>query len=96
MFLRTKPGDMDAILMDVQMPVMNGCEAARRIRASGREDAHDIPIIAVTANAFSEDVASVIEAGMDTHISKPLDMDQLCSVLSRLCGEKLGQKETER
>lgn len=75
----------DAILMDVQMPVMDGCEATKQIRACGREDALRIPIIATTANAFAEDVATVMAAGMDAHISKPLDIEQLCSVLSNLC-----------
>lgn len=91
-FLRMKPGYFDAILMDVQMPVMDGCEAARQIRACGRSDAQTIPIIATTANAFAEDVSIVMAAGMDAHISKPLDMEKLCSVLTRLCEETSNRK----
>ncbi len=84
-FLETAPGYFDAILLDMQMPVMDGCEAARRIRACGRPDAAGIPIIATTANAFTEDVSMVLAAGMDAHVGKPLDIGQLCSLLSRLC-----------
>lgn len=90
-FLQTKPGYFDAILMDVQMPVMDGCEAARHIRACGRADAGSIPIIATTANAFAEDVSAVLAAGMNAHISKPLDIQRVCSVLSRLCADNAGK-----
>lgn len=86
-FLATESGYYDAILMDVQMPIMDGCEATRRIRACSRPDAKLIPIIATTANAFAEDVATVMAAGMNAHIGKPIDIKQLCSVLSRLCNE---------
>lgn len=86
-FLQEEPGYFDAVLLDVQMPVLDGCEAARQIRASGRPDAGRIPIIATTANAFTEDVSMVLAAGMDAHISKPLDIAQLCSMLSELCAE---------
>lgn len=86
-FLATESGYYDAILMDVQMPIMDGCEATRRIRACSRPDAKHIPIIATTANAFAEDVATVMAAGMNAHIGKPIDIKQLCSVLSRLCNE---------
>ena len=65
------------------MPVMDGCEAAREIRACGREDAGRIPIIATTANAFAEDISTVFAAGMNAHISKPLDIRQLCAVLTQ-------------
>lgn len=92
LFLQMEPNYFDAILMDVQMPVMDGCEATRLIRACGREDASSIPIIATTANAFAEDVAIVMAAGMDAHIGKPLDINQLCSMLNRLCS-KTEQKE---
>ena len=81
-FLTSKPGDYDAILMDVQMPVMDGHEAARRIRASSHPLALDIPIIATTANAFSDDISAALAAGMDAHVSKPLDVAQLCKTLS--------------
>lgn len=83
-FMEREPGYFDAILMDVQMPVMDGCEAARHIRTSGRDDGRNIPIIATTANAFAEDVSVVLAAGMDAHISKPIDIEQLCSVLKKL------------
>ncbi|MCI8464611.1 MAG: response regulator [Lachnospiraceae bacterium] len=76
-FRDTEPGRFDAILMDVQMPVMNGYEATKAIRALEREDAKTIPIIAMTANAFSEDVKEAIDAGMDAHVAKPIDMELL-------------------
>ncbi|WP_347707355.1 response regulator [Colidextribacter sp. OB.20] len=76
-FQRSAPGEFDAILMDVQMPVMNGHEAARAIRALDREDAGSIPIIAMTANAFAEDEKAALDAGMDAHVPKPLNMDLL-------------------
>ena len=76
-FARAREGEFDAILMDVQMPVMNGYEATRQIRALERRDAAEIPIIAMTANAFAEDVKDAVSAGMDAHISKPVDMELL-------------------
>ena len=81
-FLASKPGDYDAILMDVQMPVMDGYEATRRIRASGRPAALTIPILATTANAFSDDISAALASGMNAHVSKPLDLAQLCKTLS--------------
>lgn len=84
-FLQSEAGYFDAILMDVQMPVMDGCEATRQIRSSEHADARRIPIIATTANAFEEDVAVVLEAGMDEHIGKPIDIKQLYEILSRRC-----------
>ena len=93
-FQQSGAGHFDAILMDVQMPVMNGCEAASRIRASGCADAASIPIIATTANAFAEEVATVIAAGMDAHISKPLDIGRICELLSQLCGDAEPVAET--
>lgn len=81
-FLTSKPGDYDAVLMDAQMPVMDGHEAARRIRSSGHPKARAIPIIATTANAFSDDISAALAAGMNVHIGKPLDVDQLCKTLS--------------
>lgn len=81
-FLASKPGDYDAILMDVQMPVMDGHEATRRIRSSGHPLARTIPIIATTANAFSDDISLALASGMDAHVSKPLDIGQLCKTLS--------------
>ena len=76
-FQASAPGEFDAILMDVQMPVMNGHEAARAIRALDREDARTIPIIAMTANAFAEDEKAALAAGMDAHVPKPLNMELL-------------------
>ncbi len=73
-FAQGQPGEFDAILMDVQMPVMNGYEASRAIRSLDREDAGTIPIIAMTANAFAEDVKDAMDAGMNAHVSKPIDM----------------------
>ncbi len=78
----------DAILMDMQMPVMNGCDAARKIRKLPRPDAGRIPIVALTANAFAEDIAATEEAGMDAHVSKPIDFTILCRTLVRLIGER--------
>lgn len=93
-FLAMEPGYFDAILMDVQMPVMDGCEASKQIRACGRSDARQIPIIATTANAFAEDVATVMAAGMDAHLSKPLDIEQLCELLDKFCNS-VGHTEDE-
>ncbi len=76
-FQRSEPGEFDAILMDVQMPVMGGHEAAKAIRALDREDAGRIPIIAMTANAFAEDEKAALSAGMDAHVPKPLSMELL-------------------
>ena len=84
MFELSSPDYYDIILMDVQMPVMNGYEAASRIRSLPRPDAGTIPIIALTANAFSEDRNRAIEAGMNVHVSKPIDMAKLCSVLGEV------------
>lgn len=92
-FLLEPPYHFDAILMDVQMPVMDGCEAAKQIRASGRPDAGRVPIIATTANAFAEDVSTVLAAGMDAHIGKPLEIGELCKLLTRLCAESSRQAE---
>ena len=80
-FRRSAPGEFDAILMDVQMPVMNGHEAARAIRAMERADAAVIPIIAMTANAFAEDEKAALDAGMNAHVAKPLNMEQLKKVI---------------
>jgi CheY-like chemotaxis protein len=69
--------------MDIMMPHMNGYEATRAIRTSSHEEAQSIPIIAMTANAYAEDVAKAIESGMNAHISKPIDMNHLFSVLGQ-------------
>ena len=89
-FRASAPGEFDAILMDVQMPVMNGHEAARAIRALDREDAGRIPIIAMTANAFTEDEKAALDAGMDAHVPKPLDMELLKKTLREYIGRKEG------
>ena len=76
-FEQSVPGEYDMILMDVQMPVMNGYEATQAIRRSSHELAKTIPIIAMTANAFSEDIQHSLAAGMNAHITKPVDMKML-------------------
>lgn len=76
-FAEVKPGDYDAILMDVQMPVMNGLDASKAIRNGANPLGRTIPIIAMTANAFTEDVQQCLDAGMDAHVSKPLDISTL-------------------
>lgn len=83
-FQQTTPGYYDAILLDIQMPVMNGYEAARAIRDLDRPDAKAIPIMAMTANAFAEDIQNAMNAGMNAHLSKPIDMEILKSVLEDL------------
>jgi len=82
-FLASKEGDYDLILMDVMMPVMNGYEATIKIRESDHPLAQSIPIIAQTANAFQEDIKKVKEVGMNAHISKPIDEENLLKVLSQ-------------
>ena len=91
-FEQSAPGDYDMILMDVQMPVMNGYDATRAIRRSTHELAKTIPIIAMTANAFSEDIQYSLAAGMNAHISKPVDMKTLEKTIRRI---KIGGRGTE-
>ena len=81
---KSRPGEFDAILMDIMMPVMNGYEAAKMIRSLDREDAKVIPIIAMTANVFTEDKMRAKEAGMDEHIAKPVDGKLLVKVINEL------------
>ncbi len=88
MFSRSPEGWYSIIFMDIQMPVMNGYEAAAAIRALPREDAKSIPIVAMTANAFSEDVQDALSAGMNEHIAKPLDLERLRQILERYCLHK--------
>ena len=85
-FAQSSPGEFDLILTDVMMPVMDGYEAARRIRALDRPDAKHIPIIALTANAFAEDAEQAQSAGMDAHLTKPIDLDKLAQTVERLLG----------
>ena len=84
-FKNSEPGEYDVILMDIMMPVLNGLDAARKIRRLDREDAETIPIIAMSANAFSEDIASSLEAGMNAHISKPINTEKLIKMLNQYC-----------
>jgi CheY-like chemotaxis protein len=76
-FQSSRPGEIDVILMDVMMPVMNGLEATRRIRALPRPDAKTVPILAMTANVFADDVAQCRQAGMTDHLAKPLGEEKL-------------------
>ncbi len=84
MFENSEPGKYSAILMDIRMPEMDGLESAAAIRALDREDAKRIPIIALTANAFDEDVKLSLQAGMNAHLSKPVDPDHLFRTLGEL------------
>ena len=84
LFRNSEPGEFDVILMDIMMPVMNGYEATKMIRSLDREDAKEIPIIAMTANAFTEDRIRAKEAGMDEHVAKPVDVDLLIKVIHKL------------
>ena len=83
-FRKSEPGEFDAILMDIMMPVMNGYEATKMIRSLDREDAKVIPIIAMTANAFTEDRLRAKEAGMNEHIAKPFDAKLLVKIIHKL------------
>lgn len=85
-FQEQKPGYYDLILMDIQMPVMDGYEAARGIRALPREDSKTVPIIAMTADAFVEDIENAVSAGMNGHMAKPLDFETLACEISRYLG----------
>ena len=87
-FEESEPDQYDAVLMDVQMPVMNGYEASRRIRTSRRPFGKTIPIIAMTANAFAEDIVRSSEAGMDAHITKPIDENKLKECMLRLLASR--------
>ena len=91
-FEQSVPGEYDMILMDVQMPVMNGYEATEAIRRSSHEQAKTIPIIAMTANAFSEDMQHTLAAGMNAHISKPVDMKLLKKTIRNI---KFGGDEAQ-
>ena len=84
LFRKSESGEFDVILMDIMMPIINGYEAAKRIRSLDREDAKKIPIIAMTANAFTEDRIRAKEAGMDEHVAKPIDVELLIKVIHKL------------
>ena len=84
LFRNSEPGEFDVILMDIMMPVVNGYEATKMIRSLEREDAKEIPIIAMTANAFTEDRIRAKEAGMDEHVAKPVDVELLIKVIHKL------------
>ncbi|MBD5088523.1 MAG: diguanylate cyclase [Clostridiales bacterium] len=91
MFEDRGQGYYDAILMDIRMPVMDGLEATKRIRTLGKADSRSIPIIAMTANAFDEDMKKSIESGMNGHLSKPIDIDKLYKVLQETIGNSSGR-----
>ncbi len=84
MFARHEEGYYDAVLMDMRMPEMDGLEATRRIRAMDRTDARTVPIIALTANAFDEDVQHSMQAGLNAHLSKPVEPEILFETLESL------------
>ena len=84
LFRNSEPGEFDVILMDIMMPVMNGYEATKMIRSLDREDAKEVPIIAMTANAFTEDRIRAKAAGMDEHVAKPVDVELLIKVIHKL------------
>lgn len=86
-FASVQPGEYDAVLMDVQMPVMNGLDATKAIRRSPNPLGKTIPIISMTANAFSEDVQNCLNAGMNAHVSKPLDIHVLERTLKSIINE---------
>ncbi|MBD5162628.1 MAG: response regulator [Oscillibacter sp.] len=92
-FEASQPGDYDLILMDVQMPVMDGYTATRTIRGSGHPSAGSLPIIAMTANAFVDDVREAIESGMDAHIAKPVQIDNLKATIQQVLDKRAEQAE---
>ena len=87
-FEKSEPGEIDLIMMDIMMPVMDGLEATRRIRKLNRADAATIPIVAMTANAFSDDIRRSREAGMNEHLSKPLEMEKIIRTAARYCRKR--------
>ena len=86
LFGSSPPGTFDVILMDMHMPVLDGLEATRQIRAMKRGDAKTIPILALTANDFEEDIRLTKEAGMNDHLTKPFDMDKIFAALAVYAG----------
>ncbi len=85
-FEKSEKGQYDLIFMDIQMPVMNGLDAARAIRASAHPEAKTIPIIAMTANAFDDDVKATLDAGMNAHLAKPINMDKVKEIVVSILG----------
>lgn len=92
MFSASAPGYYDAVLMDVQMPVMDGYEATKTIRASAHPEANTIPIIAMTANAFTKDVSAALQCGMNDHVAKPIELSTLLAALERAFKEREDKK----
>ena len=88
MFEASNPGYYDIILMDIRMPIMDGLEATRAIRVLARSDARRIPIVAMSANAFDEDMKKSIESGMNGHMAKPIDFNKLSTMLSDVMAKK--------
>ncbi len=96
-FENSQPDEYDIILMDVQMPVMDGYEATRAIRACTHRSAATVPIIAMTANAFVDDVRDAINAGMDAHVAKPIQIDKLKEAIGQvLAGRSVPENGYER
>lgn len=87
-FRKEEPYFFDAILMDMQMPEMDGCQATEAIRALDRPDAGAVPIVALTANAFAEDISRTAQAGMDAHLAKPINIELLCATLTKLMAQR--------
>jgi CheY-like chemotaxis protein len=82
MYMNSKENEIDIILMDVMMPVMDGLEATRKIRALTREDAKTVPIIAMSANVYESDVNKSLKAGMNAHLGKPLEIEKLYQLIN--------------
>lgn len=93
MYADSKSFYYDLILMDLQMPVMNGIEATKTIRRLDREDAQDIPIVAMTANAFAEDISKCLEAGMNAHLAKPIEVDTMYECIAQQLRERMDKDE---
>jgi CheY-like chemotaxis protein len=86
-FVESPPNSFDMILMDIMMPRMNGYEATRAIRASDHPDSATVPIIAMSANAYAEDVEEALKSGMNAHVAKPIDVHRLFEVMYQYCNE---------
>ena len=95
-FAQSEPGYFDVILMDVMMPVMDGYEACRKIRELDREDALTVPVIAITANVFQEDIEEANKAGMDAHMPKPLDFHALDTQIGSLTRQRMRKEKEKR